>query len=328
MSKKYTQEDFLKKAKEIHGDSIDFSNFIYTKSISKGLCKCNICGNEWNARADVILRGCGCRKCFEDRYSKSKKLPFDIIQNRIIGKGNFVKIIEETYIDTKHKCTAKCEKCGHTWQVKPNDLINGHSCPICAKNMSKHSQEEAIKKLVDKYGNRFIYNEAVYNGCHEKITLICSECGKEVTTSYNRFVSVDVKCTCSDLFKKSHLEREILNVFDKLEINYEYQKKFDWFKHKCGSLSLDFYIPNRSLAIECQGSQHFLPKSFGCRDDNKVKENFMLQKERDIRKRELCKEHGIELIYFLEEKYIKYVNDNNVYFTDINELIEYVNKEN
>ena len=38
-------------------------------------------------------------------------------------------------------------------------------------------------------------------------------------------------------------------------IEYVYQKRFPWL----GLLSLDFYLPEYNVAIECQGEQHFVP---------------------------------------------------------------------
>ena len=40
-----------------------------------------------------------------------------------------------------------------------------------------------------------------------------------------------------------------------------------------------------------------------------------------------CKENGIELIYFLEPKFEKYETSGNLYFTDIDKLIEYINSK-
>ena len=56
---------------------------------------------------------------------------------------------------------------------------------------------------------------------------------------------------------------------------------------------MDFYIPSRNIAIECQGRQHF-----ECSDFFGGKEENDRIKERDNKKRNLCKEHNIDLIYF------------------------------
>ena len=116
--------------------------------------------------------------------------------------------------------------------------------------------------------------------------------------------------------KKSKLELEVINKFSDVIT----QQKFDWLKYK-KSMSLDFYIPDKNIAIECQGKQHFTPDSkFGEKNefDNII--------QRDILKYNLCKEHNIEIIYYFPKEFLKYdiefykdkkcfhnINDMNIY---------------
>lgn len=53
---------------------------------------------------------------------------------------------------------------------------------------------------------------------------------------------------------------------------------------------MDFYLPNYGVGIECQGIQHFI--------ENHFFEPIEVVKERDERKRKLCEEHGIKLLYY------------------------------
>jgi len=94
MPKPYTQETFLKRIEEVHGDKIDVSNFIYKNSISTGEAKCNICGNVWYPRADVLIRGCGCRKCFDKKYNKFMN-DDDIYFNDVEELIEHIKLIGE-----------------------------------------------------------------------------------------------------------------------------------------------------------------------------------------------------------------------------------------
>lgn len=54
-------------------------------------------------------------------------------------------------------------------------------------------------------------------------------------------------------------------------------------------MSLDFYLPEYNVAIECQGEQHLIKGR-----------NFtnVLQLENDLLKNKLCKENGVKLLYF------------------------------
>ena len=110
----------------------------------------------------------------------------------------------------------------------------------------------------------------------------------------------------------SHMENDIMNILDDNNIKYIYQcnnRYLTWI----GLQSIDFYLPEYNIAIECQGEQHFIETFFsrGCKD--------MLAKqiERDNRKLNLCKKHGIRILYFTHFKEPPYEC-----FTNVNELIE------
>ena len=62
-------------------------------------------------------------------------------------------------------------------------------------------------------------------------------------------------------------------------------------------LELDFFLPEKQIAIECQGLQHFEPvEHFGGIS------GFKKRTTNDKIKREKCKEMGIEIIYFSDLK--------------------------
>ena len=78
-----------------------------------------------------------------------------------------------------------------------------------------------------------------------------------------------------------------------------------------GRQSLDFYLLEYNIAVECQGEQHFLPiEAFG------GEEGLKRRKELDENKLRLCKENNIKLLYFAFKKY-----DENI-ITDEKVLLE------
>ena len=69
-------------------------------------------------------------------------------------------------------------------------------------------------------------------------------------------------------------------------------------------LSVDFYLPEYNIAIECQGIQHFVPTNFGGKlTEEEMNGNFEKQVINDKRKKTLCEENDVNLIY---------INYNNV----------------
>ena len=48
--------------------------------------------------------------------------------------------------------------------------------------------------------------------------------------------------------------------------------------------------------------------------------------ERDLRKKKLCKENSIDLIYYIPEEYVSYMSVDDIFFTDELKLFEYLKK--
>ena len=97
-------------------------------------------------------------------------------------------------------------------------------------------------------------------------------------------------------------ETELANIVKCLYPGYEV------ITHFRGSflegLELDIYIPQINLAIEYQGQQHYNPI-----DHWGGEEALLKTIERDIRKKELCENNEIKLIYF---KYDEEINIDNI----------------
>ena len=96
------------------------------------------------------------------------------------------------------------------------------------------------------------------------------------------------------LCNESHLEKEVKKLLDEHNIEYEYQYKTKWL----GKQSIDFFLPQYNIAIECQGKQHF---GFGGWTNNY---DFDKLYELDCKKYNLVIKHNIKIIYVSEQKYI------------------------
>lgn len=174
MAKRVTLKEFEDRVNKIYDGSIDVSAFNFVNTQEKGHCKCNKCGHEWDVRGYSLLAGHGCRKCYDKRNSESRKISMDDIQKTIDDQGTGIKIIGE-FVDTKHKCLAKCSKCGHEWRTLVSSLTRGVGCPIC-ENL-KTSIADFNNHLTDLYGNMYDCSKHGYSGMHKKIVLTCPEHG-------------------------------------------------------------------------------------------------------------------------------------------------------
>ena len=90
---------------------------------------------------------------------------------------------------------------------------------------------------------------------------------------------------CNEKRQEKEIEIELKNN----NIKHEREKHFKWL----GKKSLDFYLQDYNIAIECQGIQHFESVDFFGGEDALKK-----QIKNDVEKYEICKSHNIKIIYY------------------------------
>ena len=92
------------------------------------------------------------------------------------------------------------------------------------------------------------------------------------------------------LREKSYLENDVLMMLKCNGIKYQREKMFPWL----GKKRLDFFLPGKNIAIECQGVQHFYP--YGSDDGD-----FEARKQRDTDKYNECTSNGVQVLYYMSE---------------------------
>ena len=150
-------------------------------------------------------------------------------------------------------------------------------------------KEEWITSARKVHGDKYDYSKVEYVNYDTKVCIICPEHGEFCQTPHKHLSGSGCpKCNLS------HLERSVMNYLDENGITYDYQKRFKWL----GRQSLDFYLPDYNVGIECQGEQHFFPVDFAGKGVEWACQQFDKLIKRDKRKKTLCEEHGVKLLYF------------------------------
>lgn len=104
-------------------------------------------------------------------------------------------------------------------------------------------------------------------------------------------------CGCPKC-KSSRLENKIKLFLERNNIIYIYQYFPLFLRNGRTHQSLDFYLPDYNIAIECQGMQHFKAvELFG------GEEQLKKQKELDYNKKKLCEDNNIKVLYYSNYKY-------------------------
>jgi Protein of unknown function (DUF723). len=137
------------------------------------------------------------------------------------------------------------------------------------------------------HNNKYDYSLVDYKGNLEKVRIICPIHGV-----YEQVAQYHLAGNGCPACNESHMEKDIRRLLKRNHIVFESQKSFDWLTFE-GRMSLDFFIPEYGVAIECQGGQHFKAVDWYGGDDM-----FKRTKARDERKKALCNKHGIEILYY------------------------------
>lgn len=144
--RRFTKEEFLEKAKEIHSDKYDYSKVIYANSQIKVTIICPKHG-KFEQIPNSHLAGHGCSKCYNEGISERIKYSNkDFIKLAKEKHNNYYNYFNTNYKHSQTKVCIICPDHGEFWQTPANHLA-GNGCPIC--NSSKG--EQAIKYILDKH---------------------------------------------------------------------------------------------------------------------------------------------------------------------------------
>lgn len=283
MPRKMSTKDFKSKGRQIFKNKYQYNKTDLENRDEDGkvIITCKKHG-DFKVTPANHLSGKGCPKCSgkfltnEERIEIAKKDCND--EKYSFEKTNFYR--------SKYFTVVTCNIHGD-FQTTYDNFVNKHCrCPECAGN-KKLTIEEYEKRAKEQYCGKYKYHQD-YKNMHEDILITCPIHG-----DFKKNPQVHINGQgCPECSKGRYLlEEAVEGELKKFNIEYIPQvnkRKFEWL----GYLSLDFFIPSINLAIECQGKQHFRQGGWS------EKFNFEEQIERDKRKYKLCKDNGIEILYY------------------------------
>ena len=155
-SKKRTLSNdyFLQRALQIHGNKYNYSKSKYTKRRNKVIITCPIHG-DFLQTPDAHLSGSGCQKCWNDLFSEKYRLT----NKEFIDKANIVHSNKYNYSKVIYEnCNSiiciTCPIHGDFWQEASNHLY-GNGCSICRESRG----EEKIRLYLEKNNIKFTVQE-------------------------------------------------------------------------------------------------------------------------------------------------------------------------
>ncbi len=285
-----TNDDFIKKAREIHGGEYDYSKINYVNNRTPILIICKEHG-EFPQIPGNHLKGYGCPKCAGNyRYTND-----EFLKRLKEIYGDKYDFTNSKYVNWNTKINFKCKKHGKFLQW-PGHLLKGTACPECGIELNAEQRRKPVEDFIlaakEIHGEKYDYSQVDYKSSHTPVSIICPTHG-EFFQSPNAHVGQKQGCPYC---KESKGERLVGSILEKNKLKFIRQKKFEDCTNNingryCKKLPFDFYLKDKNTCIEYDGRQHYEPVSAFGGD-----EGFKKVKILDKIKNQYCKKNGIKLI--------------------------------
>jgi len=198
------------------------------------------------------------------------------------------KCLSKEFKGINHPLLWECSF-GHKWETRPFSYIYNKSwCKTCA-NIEKAEKKrlglEVFKKIAKEKGGELLSTE--YKNQHTKMMFRCNQ-GHDFEAVGASIKNMGTWCSiCS-----KGLSERICGKYFEYIFNKKFPKRYPkWMLSEKGyPMELDGYCVELQIAFEYQGEQHFTSRYFG------KNPKFKRIQKRDILKKKLCKENGVNLI--------------------------------
>lgn len=296
-AKSFTTEDFIKKAREVHGDKYNYDKVNYVNARTKVIITCPIHG-DFEQNPNSHLQGKGCWNCERDRRSLDSETFIKKAKQVHGDKYDYSKV---KYINRNTPVIIICPIHGEFEQI-PSNHLQGKGCFRCSKNY-QYDTEEFIRRAKEIHENKYDYSKVEYKTAKTEVCITCTEHGKFWQTP-----DIHLRgCGCPKCKLKSQtkLYEKLKESFPNEEILFEVgNNTVSWLEGQ----RFDIYFPKYNIAVEYNGIQHYESIEFF-----NGKEGFEDTLKRDESKRQKCKENNCRLFEikynYSEEDYSNLINN-------------------
>ena len=304
-------EQFIEKAREVHGDKYDYSKVEYIKNNEKVIILCKEHG-EFLQTPQGHLSGRKCIKC-SGKYSYSNE-EWIVKAKEIHGEKYDYSKVE--YKKAHQPIIIICKSHGEFIQ-NPNVHLRPSGCKLCGfidssnKQSKTKNNEEWIVKAKEIHGDKYDYSKVDYKNNNVNVIIICKQHG-EFKQQPNKHLHKQGCIRCCEVFRGKHLRKDTETfIKQSQEIHgnkYDYSKtEYTTSKNNviiiCKIHGEFQQLPNSHLrgcgCVKCSGKggyTHTLEQFIGYARDvhgDKYDYSKVLYLGTDIKVIILCKIHGV-----------------------------------
>jgi len=183
LSRRLTSEEFIQRAKAVHGDRYDYSQSSYQDNFAKVTIICPDHGPFQQVPKNHI-RGRGCPLC--GGCEQLTTAQFVERSEEVHGDRYDYSLVK--YVNTKAVVSIVCSEHG-VFSQRPADHLSGHGCQICAAILggqkNRLTKDEFIERAEAIHGDQYDYSLVEYLNSETKVTIVCPNHGRFLQTPGN-----------------------------------------------------------------------------------------------------------------------------------------------
>ena len=307
-------KQFISEAIRVHKNHYDYSNVSYenAKTNIKIICPKH---GEFRQTPNSHLSGMGCRACgYISVSNKNSSNSSEFIRRARLIHIDKYDYNEVNYKNAKTNVKIICPEHGEFVQT-PDSHLRGHGCSTCANDRIRRKltkdTKQFISEAINVHGDKYEYGSVEYEHTNIGVRIICSEHGL-----FNQTPMKHLQGQGCPICRESKLEKLVRSKLEADNIQFIPQYGRLGTAHYLSGQTIDFYLPEYNIGIECQGIQHFEPVDFGNRGHTHTNRSFIKIVYNDIKKNNLCSDMGIKLLYYTNHDIEEYFTE---LITNINE---------
>jgi len=186
MPAKLTTQQFIEKARAVHGMTYDYSQVVYNARRKKVIIRCSVHG-PFEQTANGHLNGNGCDAC-----GGTKTLDTPAFLARAIAiHGDVYDYSLAQYSSRQTLIKIICKVHG-LFEQMPNNHFSGAGCPRCARlavgRRNAHQTEVFVRKATEVHGSRYDYSLVNYQTTETKILIRCQLHGEFKQTPHAHLI--------------------------------------------------------------------------------------------------------------------------------------------
>ena len=197
MPRKDTKEEFIAKARAMHGDKYNYNNVEYIDNNTKVNITCPIHG-DFPQTPHNHKAGQGCPYCVGNKKQTTK----EFIEEAVAVHGNKYSYDKVKYVNAITDVLITCLVHGDFPQ-KPCKHLNGCGCPECAKEKKRKTKEEFIRDAINVHGNKYNYDKVEFVDTKTKVMITCPIHGDFPMTPNNH---TSMKQGCPDCAREAQIK--------------------------------------------------------------------------------------------------------------------------